>query len=85
MIGAFFNDKRDLLMEGRNLPIADIKNIWFEYDSRNDILYINFGYDVEEADEEILLENDIVVRLKGGSIIGMTVFDFSKKIGKELI
>lgn len=72
-------------MESRRLPIADIKNIWFEYDNRNDILYINFGYDIEEADEEILLENDIVVRLKEGSVIGMTVFDFSKKIGKELL
>ncbi|MCI4397152.1 MAG: DUF2283 domain-containing protein [Thermoprotei archaeon] len=70
--------------EEKKIPIGDLKNIWFEYDSRNDILYINFGYDIEEADEEILLENDIVVRIKKGNIIGMTVFDFSKKIGKEL-
>jgi len=71
-------------MEEKRYTIADLKNVWFEYDSRNDILYINFGYDIEEADEEVLLENNIVVRIKEGMVIGMTVFDFSKKIGRDL-
>ncbi|MEM3229549.1 MAG: DUF2283 domain-containing protein [Fervidicoccaceae archaeon] len=71
-------------MEGKKLPLGDINKIWFEYDNRNDILYINFGYEIDDADEEILLENDIVLRIKNNSIVSITVFDFSKKIGKEI-
>ena len=67
----------------RKLLIGDINNIWLEYDKQNDILYINFGYDVEDADESILTENDIVVRIKNGKVVSLTVFDFSKKAGLE--
>ncbi len=69
--------------EERNLLIGDVNNIWLEYDKQNDILYINFGYDVEDADESILTENDIVVRIKNGKVVSLTVFDFSKKAGLE--
>ena len=72
------------LSKKKELPIGDVEHIWFEYDRQNDILYINFGYDVEDADESFLTENDIVVRIKNGRIVSLTVFDFSKKIGVEL-
>ncbi len=65
--------------------IADPKNIWFEYDNQNDILYINFGYDLEDADDEMLLENDIVLRIKKGKIVSMTVFNFSEKIQRDIL
>lgn len=71
-------------MNKEEILIADSRNIWFEYDSRNDILYINFGTDIEDADEQILLENNIVLRIKNGRVVGITVFDFSQKIGKEI-
>jgi len=64
--------------------IGDLNNIWFEYDRQNDILYINFGYDIEEADESFLTDNDIAVRIKEGRVVSLTVFDFSKKIGYEV-
>ena len=64
-----------------NLPVADIEKIWFDYDKQNDILYINFGYDIEDADESIMTENDIVIRIKNNKIAGITVFDFSKRVG----
>ena len=67
----------------RELKIADIEHIWIEYDKQNDILYINFGYDVEDADESILTENDIVVRIKNGKVVSLTIFDFSRKAGIE--
>ncbi len=67
----------------RELTIADVEHIWLEYDRQNDILYINFGYDVEDADESFLTENDIVVRIKNGKVVSLTVFDFSKKVGIE--
>ncbi|RLG78129.1 MAG: DUF2283 domain-containing protein [Thermoprotei archaeon] len=66
------------------LEVADIENIWFEYDRQNDILYINFGYDVEDADESLLTENNIVVRIKNGKIVSLTVFDFSRRVGLEI-
>jgi len=67
----------------RELTIADVEHIWLEYDRQNDILYINFGYDVEDADESFLTENDIVVRIKNGKVVSLTVFDFSKRVGIE--
>ncbi|MEB3757316.1 MAG: DUF2283 domain-containing protein [Desulfurococcales archaeon] len=61
--------------------MADIERIWFDYDKQNDILYINFGYNLEDADESIMTENDIVIRIKDNRIVGITVFDFSKRVG----
>ncbi len=71
-------------MPPKEMPIADAENIWFEYDNQNDILYINFGTDLEDADDQILLENDTVVRIKQGRIVSITIFDFSKKIGRDI-
>ncbi len=68
----------------RELVIRDIDQVWFEYDRQTDILYINFGYDVEEADEALLTENNVVVRIKEGRVVSLTVFDFMKRIGLEV-
>ncbi len=68
--------------ETREYKISNLDKIWFEYDSQNDILYINFGLDIEEADESFLTEDNIVIRLKNGRVIGITVFDFMKRIGQ---
>jgi len=67
----------------RSYELADVENIWFEYDRQNDILYINFGYDVEDADESILTNSNVVVRIKRGKVVSLTVFDFSKRVGGE--
>jgi uncharacterized protein YuzE len=63
------------------LLIGDVDKTWFEYDRQNDILYINFGYDIEDADESILVGDDIVVRIKNGRVVSITVFNFARKIG----
>ena len=67
------------------LPLASTSNIWFEYDNQNDILYINFGTDLEDADDERLVDNDIVLRIKRGRVVSMTVFEFSKKIQRDIL
>ncbi len=72
-------------VEDEELPLASTRHIWFEYDNQNDILYINFGTDLEDADDERLLENDIVLRIKNGRVVSMTVFDFSKKIQRDIL
>ena len=78
-------ESKDVEREGKEVKeyvIADINKIWFEYDQQNDILYINFGLEVEEADESFLTEDNIVVRIKDNKVIGLTVFDFMRRIGQ---
>ncbi len=69
--------------EAKEYKIGNLDKIWFEYDSQNDILYINFGLDIEEADESFLTDDNIVIRLRNGKVIGITVFDFMKRIGQR--
>ena len=77
------NSSDDEKSSWKDLLIGNLSNIWFEYDQQNDILYINFGYDIEDADESFLTENDVAVRIKNGRVVSLTVFDFTKKIGLE--
>ncbi len=63
------------------ISLEDLESLWFEYDNQNDILYINFGKDVEEADESILTESNIVIRIKGNRVVSLMVFDFMRRIG----
>ncbi|RLG82327.1 MAG: DUF2283 domain-containing protein [Thermoprotei archaeon] len=71
--------------EGRHeYLLGDIEHVWFEYDQQNDILYINFGLDIEDADESFLTENDVAVRIKNNRVVSLTVFNFSRKIGYEI-
>mgnify|MGYP000002778056 FL=1 len=67
--------------ENKEFRIRDLDKIWMEYDRQNDILYINFGYDIEDADEEFLSGQDIVVRIKSGRVVSIMVMNFSEKAG----
>jgi len=67
------------------IKLQKLDNMWFEYDRQNDILYINFGKDVEEADESILTESNVIIRIKDGEIVSLTVFDFMRRIGMDLL
>lgn len=69
-------------VKSKRYVLANVEKIWFEYDQQNDILYINFGLDVEDADESFLTEDNIVVRIKNNMVVGLTVFDFMKRIGQ---
>ncbi len=68
-------------MSKKTYTIGDLDKIWLEYDKQNDILYINFGYDIEDADEEFLSGEDIVVRIKEGRVVSLMVMNFSEKTG----
>ncbi|HWQ17032.1 MAG TPA: DUF2283 domain-containing protein [Sulfolobales archaeon] len=69
---------------GREFIVSDLEDIWLEYDRSSDILYINFGDDVEDIDEALLVGEDIVARIKGGRLVSITINNFSKKAGIEL-
>lgn len=73
----------EMRSKGSGLLVGDINNVWFEYDKQTDILYINFGYDIEDADEAVLTESNVVVRIKEGKVVSLTVFDFMKRLGIE--
>jgi len=64
-----------------NYRLVKIENTWFEYDRQSDILYIYFEKDVEEADEEVLIGDNIVYRIKDGRIISVMIMDFLKNLG----
>ncbi len=60
-----------------NLRIASLREIWIEYDKQNDILYINFGK--EEPDESIMVDDDIIVSIRGDRIVGISIYNFSRR------
>ncbi|MEM4586646.1 MAG: DUF2283 domain-containing protein [Desulfurococcaceae archaeon] len=67
--------------EERTYIISDLEKLWLDYDRQNDILYINIGEEVEDADEEILIGGDIAVRIKDNKIISIMIMKFMEKLG----
>jgi uncharacterized protein YuzE len=66
----------------RRLYVEDVERISVEYDPGSDTLYIHFGED-EDADEVLMTESGVIVRIKNGKLIGMVVTEFSLKAGYE--
>lgn len=61
-----------------NLKVGDLRKLWIEYDKQNDILYIVLGD--EEPDESMMLDEDIIVSLKGDKLVGLSIYNFSKRV-----
>ncbi len=72
-------DYEESLKKVSELRVADIRQLWIEYDKQSDILYINFGR--EEPDESIMIDDDVVVGIKDDKIVGITIFNFSRRVG----
>ena len=66
-------------VEAAKRAVVDVTKMWIEYDRHNDILYINFGR--EEADESVMVDDDIVASFKGGELTGISIFNFKKRVG----
>ncbi|MFH1905891.1 MAG: DUF2283 domain-containing protein [Chloroflexota bacterium] len=58
------------------------KSIWLSYDEEADVLYVNFKKP-SHADDSELLDNDVIVRYENDEIIGMTILNASKKVGRK--
>ncbi len=65
----------------KDLKLGDVTKMWIDYDRQNDILYIGFGR--EDAEESIMVDDDIVVGISNGRVVGITIFNFAKRIGLE--
>lgn len=62
--------------------VENIEKLDVLYDKERDVLYLSFG-EPREADESKLTENDIIVRYKHGTLVGLTVLSFSKRLTQE--
>lgn len=59
-----------------------IRNIELDYDAKGDVLYINFGKP-QEADDSDVTEEGVVIRLKEGKIVGLTILNASKRMPQK--
>ena len=68
----------DLLKAAAHLSRVGASHLWIDYDAEADALYINFQKP-QRATESELLENGIIVRYRGEKLVGMVIFDASKR------
>ena len=58
------------------------KKTQLNYDSQNDVLYINFG-NPQPADDSDITDEGIIVRLRDGRIVGLTILNAAKNLFLE--
>jgi len=56
-----------------------MRNIEVDYDSKGDVLYISFGKP-QEADDSDVTEEGVIIRLREGKIVGLTILNASKRM-----
>ena len=56
-----------------------IRNIEVDYDPKGDVLYISFGKP-QEADDSDITEEGVIIRLREGKIVGLTILNASKRV-----
>ena len=56
-----------------------IEQTKLSYDAQGDVLYISFG-EPQPADDSDLTDEGVIVRLREGRIVGLTVLNATKKI-----
>jgi len=56
-----------------------LRNIAVDYDPKGDVLYISFGKP-READDSDITEEGVIIRLKEGKIVGLTILNASKRM-----
>lgn len=69
--------KRMLTLVPQLLEIPH-NRIWTTYDKEADVLYVNFKKP-SHADDSELTDDDIIVRYEAGQIVGITIFNASKR------
>jgi uncharacterized protein YuzE len=59
-----------------------IRDIKVDYDPKGDVLYISFG-EPQQADDSDVTEEGVIIRLKEGKIIGLTILNASKRMPQK--
>ncbi len=57
-----------------------IQNTSLDYDSEGDVLYISFGEKPQAADDSDVIEEGVIIRLKDGKIVGLTIPNVRKRV-----
>ena len=60
----------------KKLTAADVK---LDYDEEGDVLYISFGQP-EAADDADVTDQGVIVRLRKGKIVGLTVLNARSRV-----
>jgi len=56
-----------------------LEKVKMEYDEEGDVLYINFGKP-QKADDSDITDEGVVVRLREGRIVGLSILNAKKKL-----
>lgn len=57
-----------------------IRKTRIDYDPEGDVLYISFGGKPQPADDSDVTEEGVIVRLKEGKIVGLTIPNVKKRV-----
>ena len=68
----------DLLKAAAHLARVGAPHLWLDYDAEADALYVNFQKP-QRATESELLDNGVIIRYRGDKLVGMVIFDASKR------
>lgn len=60
------------------VDLDELEHAFIRYDELSDTLYINLSK--EEADETLLLENNIIVHVKNNKIVSLTILDLLRRV-----
>ncbi len=52
--------------------------LWTDYDAEADVLYLNFERP-QQATDSVMRDNGVLLRYRGNKLVGMTVFEASKR------
>jgi uncharacterized protein YuzE len=72
------NLMEDLLKAAAHLARVGVPHLWLDYDAEADALYMNFQKP-QRATESELLDNGVILRYRGEKLVGVVVFDASKR------
>jgi uncharacterized protein YuzE len=72
------NLMEELLKAAAHLSRVGAPHLWLDYDTEADALYVNFQKP-QRATESELLDNGVILRYRGEKLVGMVIFDASKR------
>ncbi len=57
---------------------SPVRSFWVDYDEEADVMYVNFTKPRSATDSE-LTEDDVIVRYKNNTVIGLTILHASQR------